>query len=80
MNNVNLADAKAHLSELVAQAESGSPVCICRRGKPVVQLTAVGVPRRPVDLAALRRLTATMPCQSEPAADFLRRMRDEDRY
>lgn len=35
MNRVNLADAKAHLSELVAQAELGGPVCITRRGKPV---------------------------------------------
>jgi prevent-host-death family protein len=35
MGNVNLADAKAHLSELVARAASGETVCITRRGKPV---------------------------------------------
>ncbi|HLN23608.1 MAG TPA: type II toxin-antitoxin system prevent-host-death family antitoxin, partial [Patescibacteria group bacterium] len=59
MNSVNLADAKAHLSELVAQAEAGEAVCITRRGKPVARLTAVATPHRPVVLSALRALTET---------------------
>ena len=37
MDAINLADAKAHLSELVAKAESGATICITRRGKPVAQ-------------------------------------------
>ena len=80
MNTVSLADAKAHLSELVAQAEAGDPVCITRRGKPVARLSAVAKNHRPIDLAALRALTETMPVQAEMAGDLLRRMRDESRY
>jgi len=80
MNTVNLADAKAHLSELVAQAASGEAVCITRRGKPVARLTAVHTPRRPVALATLRALTSSMPIQTEAAGEFVRRMRDSDRY
>ncbi|MBF0392720.1 MAG: type II toxin-antitoxin system prevent-host-death family antitoxin [Alphaproteobacteria bacterium] len=80
MNTVNLADAKAHLSELVARAASGEPVCITRRGKPVAMLTAVDTPRRPIDVAELRALTDSMPMQTESAGDFVRRMRDGDRY
>ncbi len=80
MNTVNLADAKAHLSELVAQAESGEPVCITRRGKPVARLTAIETTRRPIDLPALRALTASMPKQDDNAGDFIRRMRDESPY
>ena len=80
MNTVNLADAKAHLSELVAQAEAGEPVCITRRGKPVARLSAVKQQRRPLDLAALKALTDAMPVQVEAAGDFLRRVRDESRY
>jgi prevent-host-death family protein len=80
MNTVNLADAKAHLSELVAQAASGEAVCITRRGKPVARLTAVHAPRRPVALATLRALTESMPMQMESAGDFVREMRDGDRY
>jgi prevent-host-death family protein len=32
MKKVSLADAKAHLSELVEEAAGGEPVCITRRG------------------------------------------------
>jgi prevent-host-death family protein len=80
MNTANLADAKAHLSELVSQAASGEAVCIIRRGKPVAKLTAVQAPRRPVDLATLRTLTDSMPLQAEPAGEFIRQMRDGERY
>jgi hypothetical protein len=37
-------------------------------------------PKRPVDVDALRRLTAAVPTQTENASDLVRRMRDEDRY
>lgn len=80
MNSVNLADAKAHLSELVARAESGESVCITRRGKPVARLSAAEIPRRRVALADLRALTEAMPVQAESAGDFIRQMRDESRY
>jgi prevent-host-death family protein len=80
MKQVNLADAKAHLSELVARAAAGEPVCIMRRGKPVAQLTAVDVRRKRVDLSALRAVTDTMPMQPKSAREFVRRMRDDERY
>ncbi len=80
MINVSLADAKARLSELVARAAAGDRICITRRGKPIAQLTAVASPRKPIDFAALKALTDQMPFQEESAGDFVRRMRDEDRY
>ncbi len=80
MNSVNLADAKARLSELVEQAESGEVIQIMRRGKPVAQLTAIVKKREPVDLEMLRKLRASLPFDDEPAGEFVRRMRDEDRY
>jgi prevent-host-death family protein len=80
MKQVNLAEAKAHLSELVAQAAAGEPVCITRRGKPVAQLTAVDVQRKRIDPAALQAITDKMPMQREGARDFVRRMRDDERY
>jgi prevent-host-death family protein len=80
MTDIPLADAKARLSELVARAEAGDAVRITRRGRPVAQLTAVSDTRKPVDVAALRRLTEALPRQSEDAASLVRRMRDEARY
>lgn len=80
MDMINLADAKAHLSELVDRVEAGDSIDITRRGKPVARLTAVAKPRKPIDAALLRSLTATMPPQTESATDLVRAMRDGDRY
>ncbi len=80
MNAVNLADAKAHLSELVDRVEAGDSVDITRRGKPVARLTAVTKPRKRIDAAQLQSLTASMPFQAKSAGDLVRSMRDGDRY
>ncbi|MER8424631.1 MULTISPECIES: type II toxin-antitoxin system prevent-host-death family antitoxin [unclassified Mesorhizobium] len=80
MGVVNLADAKAHLSELVDRVEAGDSIDITRRGKPVARLTAVARPRRRIDAVLLQSLTATMPLQAQAAADLVRSMRDGDRY
>nr|WP_294504983.1 type II toxin-antitoxin system prevent-host-death family antitoxin [uncultured Rhodopila sp.] len=79
MNDVNLADAKAHLSELVARAEAGEAIRISRRGKLVVQLTTLAQPRKPIDPETLRSVTDT-PRPSADAPDTVRTMRDEARY
>jgi prevent-host-death family protein len=80
MITVGLANAKAHLSELVERAAAGGAVCITRRGKTVAQITAVDTPRKRINLAALQAMTDAMPVQIETARDFIRRMREEDRY
>lgn len=80
MNPVNLADAKAHLSELIDRVEAGDTVDITRRGKPVARLTPVATPRKAIDAAQLQSLTASMPPQAQTAADLVRSMRDGDRF
>jgi prevent-host-death family protein len=80
METVNLADAKARLSELVERAASGETVRITRRGKPVAQIISVKAPRKPIDFAALRALTDSMPMQKQSAREFVRKMRDNERY
>ena len=80
MITVSLADAKAHLSELVERVATGEAVCIARRGKAVAEITAVDTPRKRIDVAVLRAITDRMPVQTERARNFIRRMRDEDRY
>ena len=80
MKRVNLADAKAHLSELVERAAAGEAVCITRRGKAVAQITAFDTPRKRIDPAVLGAMTDTMPMQPQAARDFIRRMRDDDRF
>jgi prevent-host-death family protein len=80
MDSINLADAKTHLSELVDRVEAGDSIDITRRGKPVARLTSVAKPRKRIDAALLRLLTATMPPQAESAGNLVRSMRDGDRY
>lgn len=80
MSEVSLADAKAHLSALVARAEKGETVCITRRGKPVARLVAAERPRERIDIARLKALTDKMTMQQESAGDFIRKMRDDARY
>jgi len=76
---VNLADAKAHLSELVDRVEAGDSIDITRRGKPVARLTAAIKPRQRIDATLLQSLTATMPLSAQDAAGLVRSMRDDDR-
>lgn len=80
MDAINLADAKAHLSELIDRVEAGASIDITRRGKPVARLTAVARPRKSIDAVLLQTLTAAMPPQSQSAVDLVRSMRDGDRY
>lgn len=80
MADVNLADAKARLSELVNRVAAGETVQIIKRGKPVAKLIATNATKLRVDLAALRKVTSAMPRQTQSAGSFVRFMRDEDRY
>jgi len=80
MEIINLAEAKAHLSELVDRVEAGDIIDIARRGKPIARLSSVSQPRKPIDVELLRALTASMPVATESAGELVRSMRDGDRY
>jgi len=69
MRNVNLVDARAHLSKLVGRAAAGDSVLITRRGKPVAQITAVQIPRKRIDVSAVRVMTDRAPVQLETARE-----------
>ena len=77
MEHINLADAKARLSELVDRVERGETVEITRRGKPAARLVPALPEKVKIDVAALRVAAKKLPYQHEPAADLIRRMRDE---
>lgn len=56
MQIVNIHEAKAHLSELLAKVEAGETVTIARRNKPIARLVAAEPeparkPPRPMGLA-----------------------------
>ena len=80
MADINVAQAKARFSELIERAASGEIVTVSRRGKAVARIVRAESLPEPVDREALRRLTASMPPATGSAGEFVRRMRDEDRY
>ena len=80
MDGVNIAQAKAHLSELIERAEAGETVEITRRGKPVAKLGPIEPQKTRFDAAELARFTAGMTPQKQGAGEFIREMRDSDRY
>jgi prevent-host-death family protein len=74
---VNLAQAKARLSELVDKVEAGEEVVITRHGRPVAHMRPVARPKKPLDLERLAKFRATMPMMKESSADLIRKLRDQ---
>lgn len=80
MSSINLADAKARLSELIDRVEDGETIDIIRKGKPVARLVAADKPRRTIDAARLAAVTDSMTPHAQTSVDLLRSMRDDERY
>jgi prevent-host-death family protein len=80
MDTVSLADAKANLSALIDRVEAGETVIVTRRGKEVARLSPPVRPRERIDTEERRALTDTMPMVNRDAGEFMRRLRDEERY
>lgn len=76
---MNLADAKAHFSELVNRAAAGETIPIVRRGRVVARLAPPEPAKAKVDVASLRRSMAGAERAPEPGTT-VRHMRDTDRY
>lgn len=70
---VNIAKAKARLSELIERAEAGETVEIARRGRVVARLMSAEVARPPVDWDALDRLRELLPPSALTVAEMRRR-------
>ena len=78
MRTVSVAQAKAHLSELLDQVEAGEDVVITRHGRAVAHVRAVPRPKEPIPLEELAAFRATLPSWSRPSHEILRELRDED--
>jgi len=72
---VNLAQAKARLSELLDKVEHGEAVVITRHGRAVATLSAIAPPKHP--LKPMDDFRARMPRLRRSSAILLREARDE---
>ena len=78
MSEVSVAQAKAHLSEILDRVEAGETVTITRRGRPIARLSGVQATKKPIDFEALKKFRESMPTLSRSSAELIREMRDED--
>ena len=78
MSTYTLAEAKAQLSRLISMVEAGEEITITKRGRAVVKLVRSDPPRQQMPSLADHRAQITP--QDEAAGEFIRELRDSDRY
>ena len=78
MSTFTLAEARAQLSRLVSMVEAGEEVTITKRGRAVVKLVPSDPARQKMPSLAEHR--AQMTPQTEASGEFIRKLRESDRY
>lgn len=79
MSSVNLAVAKAHLSDLINRVEAGEEMVITRHGRPVVRVVPAVPLKQLVPLERLAELRKSLPpWEGGNSAKMLRELRDEE--
>jgi prevent-host-death family protein len=69
MEAVNIYEAKTRLSQLVDKAASGEDVVLSRNGKPLVRITQLEGPRRPIKFGVLKGKLRIAPDFDAPLAE-----------
>jgi prevent-host-death family protein len=77
MVTVNLAQAKARLSELLDKVEAGEEIIITRHGRAVAHVRPALPIMHPLRFDELAAFRATMPRLRRPSAELLCEVRDE---
>lgn len=77
METIAIAEAKAHLSELLTRIEAGEEVILTRRGKPVARLTPMHRPKKPLPSLAEFRQRIVPP--GITGSEILHCLREESR-
>ncbi len=72
MYTVSVAEAKAHLSELLDQVDAGEEVMVTRRGKPIARISGIGKKYKP--LSSLADFRGTLPQSKYNHTDILRKI------
>ena len=81
MNTVSVAEAKAHLSELLNQVEAGEEIVITRRGQPIARIAPERKPLNPLAFAFTGRVCGQPAGLAQcRVLDILLALRQEARY
>jgi prevent-host-death family protein len=77
MESISVADAKAHLSDILSRIEQGGEMVITRRGRPIARLSPVNGIRKPIDFKSIDALRARQPISKISSVELVRQVRDE---
>jgi prevent-host-death family protein len=77
METISVAEAKAHLSDLLVRIEQGEEIIITRRGKPIARLSPLRPAKKPVP--SLTEFRAQVPRPEVSATEVLQMLRKESR-
>jgi len=75
MGAYSVAEAKAHLSEILKLVEAGKRISITKRGRPVATIVPAQ-PRQSINWAGIEAFRKTLPRSKTSAARLVREMRD----
>jgi prevent-host-death family protein len=75
MYTVSIAEAKAHLSEILNQVIAGEEVIVTRRGHAIARIEAIKKPLKP--LPSLEKFRSDFPRMDISSTKILRQLRDE---
>lgn len=75
MYTVSVAEAKAHLSEILNQVIAGEEVIVTRRGQPIARIEAFDKPLK--SIPNLGEFRASFPKMDISSTELLRHLRDE---
>ncbi len=78
MRTVSLAEAKAHLRELLNTVEAGEEFVITRHGRAVARVSPAEKTKQPLPVKQLATLRKTVPAWTERSAGIVRQLRDAE--
>lgn len=78
MRTVSVAEAKAHLSELLNAVEAGGEIVITRHGRAVARVSPPEKQKQPLPLKRLAALREALPAWTEPSANRVVQLRDTE--
>lgn len=80
MSRINIAEARAHLGELLERAAEGERIVVTKRGRPLAQISQTDADLQPVRLGDLQAISRRTPEQAQSADELMRELRDDARY
>jgi prevent-host-death family protein len=75
MHTVSVADAKAHLSEILNEVIAGEEVIITRRGQPIARIEAIKKQLAPVP--CMKKFRCKFPKIKVSSTQLIRQLREE---